>query len=441
MTTSSPAESGKAPLLSALRYRDFRLYWAGYVVSVSGQQMLWVVQGWLIYELTGSKLLLGALGLTQVGPAMVLTLFGGVLADKVDQRRLLMVNQLLRMSLMWVLAGLSFAQVVEVWHVLLIVFLSSAVGAFENPARQALFPHLIQRHALTSAVALNASIHPGTRIVGPTAAGFLLALIVDATSSPMVAAGAIFSITAIGFGVYALFLQVVYVPPVRRSTGGNFMKEIGEGLRFIWQRPTFSFLIGMTYFTQFFAVSMTILFPVYAKDILVVGPGGLGLLYTALGAGNLAGTILVGSVGNVWHRGWIIVAGSAVLGAFVFLFTLSSWFPLSLVLLGLAGIGASAFNVAAQSALQLMVPDELRGRVMGVYGLTHTGIRPLGETQLGVMAALVSAPFALGLGGILVLAFAFLIAAPNRRIRGLSAASVTVDAVASSAEGGASRSP
>ena len=424
MTSSSSGSVEKIPWFGALRFGDFRRYWLGYVIVVSGQQMLWVVQAWLIYEITGSKLLLGALGLTQVVPATVLTLFGGVVADKVDQRRLLIAIQLLQMAFLTVLAALALTQVIQVWHILATVFATSAVGAFENPARQALFPHLIQRHAMTSAVALNSTVHPGTRVLGPAIAGVILAQVLGATSSAMLAAGAVFSLTALGYGVYALFLRRVHLPPVRRSSGGNVLHDMREGLRFIWRQRIFSFLIGMTYFTQMFAVSMSILFPVYAKDILEVGPSGLGLLYTGLGIGNLMGAVVAGSVGSRWHRGRLIVGGSAALGTFLVLFSLSGWFPLALLFLALAGIGSSLFNVAVQSTLQLLVPNEFRGRVMGIWGMTHTGIRPLGEMQFAAVATLFSAPIALGLGGGIVLAFVLLVAVPNRRLRELGASQV-----------------
>ena len=179
---SSPAEqSGWAAKLGALRYRDFRRFWFGYAISVSGLQMLWVVQGWLVYELSGSKLQLGFLGLVQVAPAVGLTFFAGVVADKVDQRRLLLATQLVQMALLAGIATVSLLEMVETWHILAFAAARVAADSFDHPTRQAMFPHLIRRDALTSAVALNAMVHPGTRVFGPALGGILLALILGQT--------------------------------------------------------------------------------------------------------------------------------------------------------------------------------------------------------------------------------------------------------------------
>ena len=425
----------KGPKWGALRFRDFRRYWLGYVFSVSGQQMQWVAQAWLIYELSGSKLLLGANALAQALPATMLALLGGVVADKVDQRRLLIGVQLLQGALMAVLAALCFTQVVQVWHIMATVSMLAVVGAFQHPAQQAMFPHLVPRQSLTGAVALNSTIHPGTRILGPILAGVVLAEVVDATSSVMVAAGAIFSITAAGFIAYAFFLLFIYMPPVRRSFG-KMPQEMVMGLQFIWRNRIFAFLIGMTYFTMFFGLSLSILYPVIAKDILGVGPSGLGLMYAAFGVGSLLGAVGASAAVGLLGRRLVIVGGSAALGVFIVLFAVSTWYPLSLLFLALAGTGSAVYSVAVQSALQLLVPDALRGRVMGIHGMTHSGVRPFGEMQLSGVATLITAPFALLLGGALVVAFALLVAAPSRLLREIA---VSAAPERSSAEKG--RSP
>ena len=384
--------------------------------------MLWITQGWLIYELTGSKLLLGANALAQAIPATVLTLFGGVVADKVDMRRLVTVGEMANVLLLSVLAGLAFSQTIQVWHVIAIAFLLSVVGAFTNPGRQAMFPHLAPRQFLPSAVALNSTIHPGTRVVGPIVAGFLLAGVTDATSSAMLAASAVFCLTAMGHGVYVLFLRLIHMPPVHRATGKRFMDDLAEGIRIIWRERVFALLIGTSYYNMFWVVSMSVLFPVFAKDILNVGPSGLGFMYTFLGVGNLTGALLATNFASALGRGRAIVAGSLCLGGFVVLFALSPWYPVALVMLSLAGVGASVSNVNNQSSLQLLVRNEHRGRVMGYWGMTHTSVRPMGEMQLAALATVASAPIAVAVGGSLVVAFALLVLAPNRHLRSLNAA-------------------
>jgi MFS family permease len=417
--TTSPEPEAQISKFGALRSRDFRRFWVGFVISVSGQQMLWMTEGWLIYELTGSKLLLGANGLAQAIPATLLTLFGGVMADKLNQRRLLILLQVLQAMVMASMAALAITEIINAWHIIAGAFVMSSLGAFENPARQAMFPMLVDKKAMTSAVSLNATIHPGTRILGPVVGGFTLATVVETTSSAMIAGGVVFSMTAIGFLIYAGFLRAVHLPPVHRTADRKMLQNITDGLVFVRKNPVFAWLIGMAYFSMFFALSLSVLFPVFAKDILDVGPSGLGLMFTAMGAGSLIGAFSASSLASTFGTRKVMIGGGLALGAFLFLFALSPWYPISLMLIALAGVGGSNYNVGIQSSMHMLVPNEFRGRVMGLWGMTHTSIRPMGEMQLAGVAALVSAPFALALGSGVVFAFVLLVVSRNKHIRTL----------------------
>ena len=411
----------RIPGIQTLAFRDFRLYWFGYVLEVIGTQMLWITQGWLLYELTGSPLALGAAGLARAIPATVLTFVGGAIADKVDQRRLLIRIQVLQMSLLSLLAALAALGVIQVWQILLIVAGTAAVQAFENPARQAMFPHLLERRYLLDAVSLNATIHPGARMVGPALGGLLLALVVNQTSSILAGAATLFALAALGYALNALLLYQVRLPKiVRTGRPTSVFTDVLSGLRLVARSPIFAFLIGMTYFVNFFAWSFQSLFPIFAKDLLGVGTEGLGLMYSALGAGSLAGAAIAASLSGVRLRGWLIIGGAALEGAILVLFALSPWFTVALVLLFLAGLGQSIYNVTAQATLQYLVPDEFRGRVMGLWGMTYTSFQPLGQLEMGAVAAVASAPAAVVIGGVAVLGFALLVALPFRPLRQLS---------------------
>lgn len=414
-----------ASLVSALRYRDFRTFWLGNVISVAGLQGQWVAEGWIVYELTGSKVLLGGLGLVRAIPATLMALLGGAMADKVDQRRLLMTTQFVEAASLIVLATLAVSGTIEVWHIMLVAFISSGVGAFENPARQALFPHLIERSALMNAVALNSTIHPGTRILGPAVAGVLLASMQHSTGSATIAAGAVYYVAAAGLVVFAACVNRVRIPPVARTANASLLQDISSGLKMVWKDRTYASLIGVTYYNTFFAISVSTLFPVFAKDVLEVGPSGLGLLYTAMGVGNLAGAISAAGLGNLKERERLIMTGIVVQGVFLIAFALSDVFALSLATIGIMGLGSSLQQVSIQSTLQLLVPDGFRGRVMGLWGLTHTSVAPLGQMEMGAVAALASAPFAAGIGGALVILLVLLALAPNRRIRRLDVSEET----------------
>lgn len=405
---------------SALQHRDFRLYWFGIVISVSGQQLLWMLEGWLIYEITGSKLLLGANAIAQAVPATMLSLFGGAIADRFDQRKLLIGTQVGFMVLIGTMAALALTETLQVWHILTIAFLISAVGSFEGPARHSMFPHLVDRAAMPNAVALNATIHPGTRILAPAIGGFILAAVLDSTGSARLAAGSILLITLVGILIFTFMLTQVHLPPIKRARAGGVLRGTLEGGRFVLRNRIFSFLIGLAYYNMAFGISLSILFPVMAKDVLHVGPSSLGVMWTFMGIGSLTGVIVGANLQRPTLQRPLLVGGSVLLGAAMLGFGLSTRYPLTLLFILLVGGGAAAFNVGIQSNLQMLVPSELRGRVMGVWGMVHTSIRPMGEMQLSGVAAAVSAPFALLLSGTLVLAFAILFAAPSRQMRSLA---------------------
>ena len=428
---------------SALRHRDFRLYWIGFVVSISGQQMLWMVQPWLIYELSGSTVYLGVNALAQAVPATALVLLGGVVADKFDQRKLLIGMQGVYIALLGVLATLALTELLVVWHIFVVSFIHSGVSSFENPARQSMFPHLVDRDAMPNAVAMNSSVHPATRIFAPGLGGLILAGALAVTDSPRVAGGTVLLLAIGGVAVYALMLMRVHLPPVKRSRGGTMLSDIAAGTKFIWRNRIFAHLIGMAYYNMFFGISLGVLFPVIAKDIFEVGPFWLGMMWTSTGVGSLAGVFIAAALANPRLQHRLMVGGSVTLGFSMVLFAMSTMvilsLALSLALLFVLGAGASAVNVATQANLQMMVPNDFRGRVLGIWSLVHTSVRPAGEMQLTGIAALVGAPIALALSGAMVVVFAVFFVLPNRILRGLPDLRET--AAAAAAEDAAPRAP
>jgi MFS family permease len=404
---------------AALRYHDFRLYWFGHVISVSGQQMLWMLEPWLIYELSGSKAYLGINALAQAIPATALVLLGGVIADRFDQRKLVIGVQVAYIGLLSILATLALTEQLEVWHIFVIAFIQAAVGSFENPARQSMFPHLIPRDAMPNAVALNAAIHPATRIGSPVIGGFILALALGATDSPRIAAGIVWLIAIAGVTVYALMLAGVHLPPITRPRRGPMLEDMAEGVRFTLRKPTFAFLIGLAYFAMFFGTSLGILFPVIAKDTLHVGPEVLGIMWGAQGIGSLIGVFVASNLSSPRYQRPMLVGSTLLFGASMIGFGLSPIYLLSLALLVALGTGGSALNVCIQQNLQMLVPNDVRGRVMGLWGIVHTSVRPLGEMQFSAIAALASAPFALILNGVIILGAALVLRVrgkPTRRL-------------------------
>ena len=399
----------------ALRYKQYRAYWLGTLASVSGFQMLMFSQGWLTYELTGSALYLGYIGLANASAAIALNLFGGVFADKLNKRWLIFYTQLTTAALIFLLGALTITGVVQVWHIICLAFAAGAVNAFDQPARQALYPHLIDRKVMVSAVALNSAVWQGTRIVAPAVAGFIIQI--TGTSSAIFLAGA-------GFIVMAMVILFLQVPRIESRSSGSPLEDIVEGLKFIKGNSIFGFLIGMTFFNSFFGMAYITMMPAFAVDILKVGANGQGLLMSVGGIGALLVTMWLGSVGNFQRKGLLIVGGGLAFGLSVAAFALTSRFvgsyPLALTLMVVMGISSSMYMISIMSSLQILVPDRMRGRVMGFYGMTWS-IMPLGGAQAGAIAEFVGVPVAVAIGGALVAAFAIGPALLNAKVRDLGA--------------------
>jgi MFS family permease len=397
----------------ALRYPAYRAFWFGLLASVSGYQMLRFGQFWLIYQLTGSSLALGYMGLATGVPAICLNLFGGVFADTFDQRRLIMTTQSITASLIFVLATLTLLDIVQVWHVLVIAFFAGMVEAFDQPARQSLYPHLIDRQVMLSAVALNSSIWQGTRIIAPAVAGFIIAWAGTAVA---------FFLAGLGFLSMALMIFRLRMPPVTRRLRDSAVRDILEGLTFIRQNSIFSFLITMTFFNSFFGLAYITLMPVLAVDILQVGAKGQGLLMGAGGVGSLLTTLWLSARSNVGSNGWRIIGGGVMSGLSIVTLGLTSAligsFGLALAVMLIIGICNTTYTTSIQSSLQMLVPDGMRGRVMGFYGVTYN-IVPLGGMLAGALANLITAPLAIAVGGLAVAAFAIGPAMMNAEIRNL----------------------
>jgi len=414
LSTASTEANAKAPgrlrAFSALRHRNYRLYWFGMLVAITGWQIQMVAQAWLVYKLTESPFYLGLAGLAQAVPTIALTLFGGVVADRVDRRKLLIFTQAGTGLLMLILATLVATGLVQIWHILLIAFLIGSIWAFDQPARMALVPHLVDREDLMNAVAMGSMIWQGSRIVGPALAGVLLAT---------VGYSVCFYLTSIGFLSMIGVLVLVRVPPiVSTAATQNVLQNLVEGIGFILGSPVFLTLIGLTFFNSAFGFSYVTLMPVFAESILEVGERGGGILMGISGIGAIIGTTAIASLGNFKHKGWLILGGGTAFGITLLLFSLSRWYYLSLGVLFLSGIVNSFYLTSVNTMLQTLVPDQLRGRVMGIYGLTWSML-PLGGMVAGGVATVAGAPFAVGMGGVLVAAMAVTVALFVPRVRSL----------------------
>ncbi len=386
--------------LGSLAVPNFRNYWFSAVSFVLGWQILRVVIAWEGYELTDSELFLGYLGAVMGIGTVSVNLIGGVAADRVSRLALLITTQFCVTITVTVLMLLTIGDILVPWHLLAASAAIGIIQGIDQPTRTAVVPALIpDRRLLMNALALSSSVWQGTRVFGPGLGGFLIERIGTAAT---------FGSVTLGYGLGTLLLFFVRIPRVDRVPG-NVFKELFEGVTFIARRNLFACLILLTFVDSFFGVAYIQVMPVFARDILEVGVEGMGLLLGASAAGGLIGTGLAA----FWVKGrWplVILLGCAGLfGAAVMVFAFSELLWLSLGALFLSGTFNSLSQITNLTLLQSAVPEELRGRVMGVFSLTYSLI-PLGGLQVGALAEWLGAPAAVGFGGGVAVMFAIALA-------------------------------
>ncbi|MEE2846975.1 MAG: MFS transporter [Gemmatimonadota bacterium] len=411
----------------ALRFPLFRRFWFGLLFSVFGFRMFQFAQFWLAYELTGSALWLGFVGVADATPAIILNLVGGTVADRVDRRRMIMWTELAAAAIVGALGLLVWFDKASPWHVLVAVGVTSGLNAFNAPARLALYPGYVERKALLSAVALNSAAWQISRIVGPAFAGLLIAV-----------AGTEAVLSASSAGLLGMVYVMKTLPSVeaRRREPGRALREMLDGLQFIRSHSLFVFLIGITFFNSFFLMSFMPLMPVFAVDILDVGATGQGVLVGVGGVGSLMVTLWISTRRSNRGKGAFLIGGATMAGASLVAFSLSSEyvgsFPLALGLIFAVGTFSSMYMISVTTSLQLMVPNHLRGRVMGFWSMTWN-IMPLGAMFAGALAQVVTVPWAVAVGGFAVMAFALGPALLRGEVRSLGR---TVDEAAARAATG-----
>ena len=379
-------------MFNALKYPTYRLFWIGQLTSVLGQNMQFVAQAWLVWELTQSPFWIGLTSLTSTVPGIIFAFFGGAAADRMNRNMLLSVTQWIQAALYLIVTGLIFAGMINVWHIMVFSFLMGISRAYDMPARQATVPSLVPREDLANAVALGSTVWQLSRLLGPAAAGAIIA-----TSG----VGLAFLAGAIGYAIFGVLMFFIDAPAAPPRPNAGLLQEIGEGLAFIRRTDIVFTFILMTFFNSLFGMSYTTLMPVIASNVLHVGPQGFGMLESAAGFGALFGTISVAALSGHPRKGLHGIIGASTFGVLLMVFSLSESYPISLTIMALAGLANQFYMTTAMTTLQMQLPNEFRGRVMGVYGLCWSLI-PLGGTINGAVAEVAGAPFAIALGGFLV---------------------------------------
>jgi MFS family permease len=386
--------------LAALRYRDFRLFWLSLFISNVGTWMQMTATNWLLYQLTNSPVQLGLNGLFRAVPALALGLISGTFADRYDRKRLLLWTQVVLGLITLGVGVLDQSGQIQAWHIYLFTFISSSVGSFDGPARQALFPSLVPRAVLPNAVALNSLLWKGAALLGPTLGGVAI--------SAMGTSGAFFA-NAGSFLAVVVALVLMRAPSPAQEKRRNFLSETTAGFTYIVSQPVILGIMIMEAATSLLGLNHAML-TILASDIFRVGAAGFGLLQSCRGLGAVIGSSLFIGMGQRPTQGKILFISAILYGAGYALFGLSQSFFLALILLTLVGATDTIWGASRGTILQMLAPERFRGRVMGVFQLSNRGVHPLGQTTTGFVVPIIGAREATTLGGLVISAVTLLVA-------------------------------
>lgn len=377
---------------AALKHRNFRLFSTGQFVSLIGGWMQTTAQGWLVYRLTGSKVLLGTVAAVGSLPVLLFSVWGGSLADRHSKRTVLYFTQTGMMVLAFAFAALVWSGHIQPWHILVLAALGGVAMAFDMPARQAFTVEMTSREDLMNAISLNSSIFNGARVIGPAVAGFLMVHVGMAWCFLLNG----LSFIAVLAGLLMMRLPKFAAPAEPHSTG----RHVLEGLAYVAGHQRIRLLLLLLGVVGIFGWSYSVLLPAYATDILHVGERGYGALLSANGFGALLGALTVATYGSRIPPRLMILGGLWVFSAMLLLLTVVRWFPLVLACLAVGGWGMLLYFATTNTLVQTSVTDAMRGRVMGIWALVFGGTIPLGGLESGLLSQAVGVPWTVAAGAL-----------------------------------------
>ena len=369
----------------ALRHRDFRFFITGFLPSETGEYIHFVVQNWLVWELTQSAFYLGLIGFFEFAPRFVFGPIGGVITDRMDRRKLIILSSAINLLQVLIFAFLVFSGLLQFWHIVVLVILMAVVSSIRSAAQQVFVFSLVPREAVVSALALHSAIHNLTKVIGPSIGGVLLALV---GPGPCLLAQALTILWMLGF-LFKLPSPAAAIPEGR----GEWLKDIAEGVSYLRHNYRVFTTILVTYSNGFFGISYTQFMPYFAQEVLQVGPTGYGLLVSAPGAGAVAISFLLATHTRLRRMRQLLLGGSLIYAAAIFLFAVSPYFILSLLILAVVGAMQMSYRVLARAIIQEECPDHLLGRAMSLF-LLDRGFGSLGALCIGTIAAIVPVPVA-----------------------------------------------
>jgi MFS family permease len=383
--------------LGALAHRNFRLFFVGQGISLIGTWMQNIGEGWLVLTLTNSPFYVGLVSALSSLGVLLFTLYAGILADRTDKRRTIILMQVAFMLEAFAVAALVWTGVVAVWQVMVLATLLGVASAFDIPTRQAFLVEMVGKEDLMNAIALNSSLFNAARVVGPAIAGVLIGVVGIAWC---------YFFNGLSYLAVIAGLLLMRLPPFQpRAREGSVWAGFREVLGFLRNDRRLRALVTLTAIFSVFGFPYISMMPVFARNVLHRGAGGYGALTSSIGIGAMLGALGVALGGrHIRSRGRLMLTGGAAFGILLVLFALSRSFALSLTLLPLAGCAMIVNNSLTNTLLQTAVPDHLRGRIMGFYSFVFVGMAPFGAFFLGLVAEHLGAPLAVGSGGVIVTA-------------------------------------
>ena len=397
------AESGFSlrRTFTALKYPNYRLWFWGQMISMLGTWMQITAQGFLIYDITRSPVYLGYVGFASGLPTWVFMLYGGVIADRFSRRKILVITQSIMMALAAILAILTFTSLVQPWHIIVLAFLLGTANAFDAPSRVSFVNELVDKPDLTNAIALNSTMFNTATATGPAIAGIAYAVAGPAWC---------FTINAVSFiGVLIALNKMKLKKHVISLSGRSAFAEIKEGLKYIAREPIIRVIFLMVASMSLFGLSFATLLPAWSVNILGGNSATNGFLQSDRGAGALASALFIASLGRFEYKGKLLTIGSIAFPVMMFTFSFVHIIPASLMIIFALGSALILAMNIANSLVQTLVPDHLRGRVMGVYTLTFFGLLPIGSLMMGVLAEHFGEAEAILLSSVVTLLVALLI--------------------------------
>ena len=397
-------------IFKAFHYRDFRLMWIGACTSSIGTWMQIVAQGWLIYRLSHSARLLGLDQFLAGLPIFLFTIIGGVVADRTERRKILLMSQWLQMASAGVLTVLVTMGLTHVWPILCLSFVSGLAQAFGGPAYSALIPTLVDKEDMPNAIALNSIQFNLAVTVGPALAGITLAKLGEKWC---------FGLNALSFLAPIVSLSIISTRFVPENTKQSMYNSLTQGIKFIWHQGSMVGLIVLAFLMTFLAMPMRTYIPVFVKDIFHRGPETYGNLLSLMGVGSICGSLAMAGLGNMRSKGRFALMSLICLGAGIAVFSLSTSLPVSYATLVVVGASMMAVFATMTSLVQLIITNEMRGRVMSVYNFAFRGGMPMGNLLSGWLVPMFTAPIVLGVNGLVLVLVAAYFLLVQRRVAAL----------------------